>query len=475
MTIAETVEQNDVVQTLYLSFLGRAADPAGRDFLTRFVDLGNPEAVAALGDAFVSSAEFQNSFAAGSSEDFVRSVHFNLFDRNADIEEVRLWTDRLDEQAFDGQVLDRADLPGAVLDAARESDLEAYQAKLFIADYFTDQTARGGYLPDALTFPALRGNDELYADLNSLDSRNDTLALDVVGRSLDGNPLYAATVGTGETELLFITQQHGDEPIGTEAAMYFLEFLSGDTETARALREEVTVTVVPRVNPDGFARWEREVGGERGLVDPRLNNQEIDLNRTYDPAALFGADRAPESVAVRELLGRLDPDFVFDYHGQGNYRDAEGQLDTMSVLWPTNSGVDPAVVAASKRAVAAIAASLEDHEYGQITLYPGADTASIARNGFSLAGTPGVLVEQRFGQEMAELARGLDLDYSALISALALEGFITMKGLVEAAADGSLETLDPSLAEQIPQRSPSIPYAELYSDDRYGAGDLLMA
>ena len=38
---------------------------------------------------------------------------------------------------------------------------------------------------------------------------------------------------------------------------------------ARALREEVTVTVVPRVNPDGFARWEREVGGERGLTVPR--------------------------------------------------------------------------------------------------------------------------------------------------------------------------------------------------------------
>ena len=59
-------------------------------------------------------------------------------------------------------------------------------------------------------------------------------------------------------------------------------------------------------------------------------------------------------------------------------------------------------------------------------------------NGFALGGTPTVLVEQRFLQEMNELARGLDLDYSALVSALALEGFITMKGLVEAAADAAL-------------------------------------
>ena len=157
-----------------------------------------------------------------------------------------------------------ADLPGAVLDAARESDLEAYEAKLFIADYFTDQAAAGGWLPGALTFPALRGNDELYADLNGLDSRYDTLALAVVGQSLDGNPLYAATVGTGDASLLFITQQHGDEPIGTEAAQYFLEFLAGDTALARSLREEVTVTVVPRVNPPRRAPGGGGGGGGRG-------------------------------------------------------------------------------------------------------------------------------------------------------------------------------------------------------------------
>ncbi len=470
MTIAATVDSGDVVQTLYLSFLGRPAEPAARDFLEQFVDLGDPAAVAALADLFVSSSEFQDSFAAGSPENYVRSVYFNLFDRNADIDEVEFWTDRLD-----GQGLDRAELPGAILETARQSDLEAFEAKLFIADYFTDQTERGGYLPDALTFPALRSNDELYADLNRLDARYETLSLEVVGQSLDGNPLYAATVGTGDTNLLFITQQHGNEPIGTEAAMHLLDFLSEDTELARSLRDELTVTVVPRVNPDGFARWERQVGGERGLTNPRLNNEELDLNRTYDPATPFGADVAPESVAVRDLVGRLDPDFLFDYHGQGNYRDEDGDLVTMSVLWPTTAGVDPAVVDASKRAVAAIAASLEESDYDRLTLYPGEDNPAIARNGFALGGTPTVLVEQRFLQEMGELARGLDLDYSALVSALALEGFITMRGLVEAAADGSLETLGPSLAEQLPARPPSIPYADLYSDDRYGAEELLIA
>src|SRR3712207_1393629 len=95
MAIAAAVGSDDVVQTLFLSFFGREADPAARDFLTRFVDLGDPTAVAALGDAFVSSQEFQDSFAGRSSENYVRSVYLNLFDRNAGVDEVELWTDRL--------------------------------------------------------------------------------------------------------------------------------------------------------------------------------------------------------------------------------------------------------------------------------------------------------------------------------------------------------------------------------------------
>jgi hypothetical protein len=50
-----------------------------------------------------------------------------------------------------------------------------------------------------------------------------------------------------------------------------------------------------------------------------------------------------------------------------------------------------------------------------------------------------------------------------------------MQGLVEAAADGSIGTLDPAIADQVPQRSPNITYAELYSDDRYGAEEVFIA
>lgn len=457
-------------QTINLAFLGDAIDYDAREFLTSFSDLEAPGALESLSDAYVSSSAFEASYAATSDEALVRSVVFNLFDRNTGIDEVTEWTGQLASGAIDA-----SDLPFAILDAARESDIEAYQSKLFIADYVTATEEAGGYVPETLTTQALRSNAELYAELAALDEASEDLSLAQVGTSLGGNPLYTATVGTGEREIVFISQQHGDEPIGTEAAMHFLNFLTSDTEEAAAIREGATITFLPRVNPDGFARWEQEAGGVRGVLDPRVNNEGQDLNRTYDPAAPFSADVAPKSVAVRELIASIDPDFVLDYHGQGNYRDEDGNLDTMSVLWPTNPDVDTDIRDQSQRAVVALDQAFDEFDFGQLTLYPGSDNPAIARNGFSLAGTPGVLVEQRYSQEMFAISEGLDLDYSALRSALALQGFITMKGLATAVADGSIDDLDPQQALEIPDRSDYIQYADLYSDDAYVSDDLMIA
>lgn len=457
-----------LVQTANLAFLGDAVSHDVRSFLVEYADLGSCGAVEALSDAYLSSPAFAETYAATSDEALVRSVFFNLFDRNTDVEEVEYWTGALESDAVED-----AALPYAVLGAARESDIEAYEAKLFIADYVTDARAEGAYVPDTLTTQSLHGNAELYAELAALDAESDDLSLDQAGTSLEGNPLYTATVGTGERELVFVTQQHGDEPIGTEAALLFLDFLISDDPEAQAIRDGATITVMPRVNPDGFARWELEADGVRGLTDPRLNENGQDLNRTYDPENPFSADFAPESAAVKEVIAEIDPDLVLDYHGQGNYRDDSGDLDTMSVLWPTNPEVSEDIRDTSKQAVVAIENALEEYDYDQLTLYPGSDNPAIARNGLSLDGTPGVLVEQRFLQEMFVISEGLDLDYSALTSALALEGFITMKGLASAAADGSLFELDPDLALEIPERSDSIEFAELYSDDAYVPEDMM--
>ncbi|WP_420392000.1 M14 family zinc carboxypeptidase [Acuticoccus sp.] len=461
MNIIRGLDAPTAVQTVHLALFGDEVPLAELDFLTENANLGRLAAVRSLADAYIAGDDFQESYAGSGPEAFVRALFFNLFDRNASIREAERWTTRLENGLDDAKLLFR------VLNNASEADLEAWRSKLFIADYFTEQEAVDGYVPDQLTFQELTPNAELYAELEELDERSDDLSLEVIGASLDGRPLYAATVGTGATKVLFITQQHGDEPIGTESALYLLDFLTGDSELAQQIRSELTVVVVPRVNPDGFERLEQEIGGVRGLVDPRLNDNAQDLNRTYDPDDPFSVSFAPESVAVRRLAEALDPDLLLDYHGQGNYRTDDGDLVTLSVLWPTNEGVDPAVVEDAKKAVAAIVQSVEGNGFSEITLYPGSDNPAIARNGFSLRDVPTILVEQRFGSETFALSRGLDLDYSALISALALEGFITMKGLLETIAEGEFEALDTAVADALPERPPFLPYGDLYGDDAY--------
>src|SRR3712207_8928382 len=69
--------------------------------------------------------------------------------------------------------------------------------------------------------------------------------LGVIGRSNEGRPLRLASVGYGRTRLLYITQQHGDEPLGTPAAVRMLWAL-GVPRTAwhRWLLSRVTIDVV---------------------------------------------------------------------------------------------------------------------------------------------------------------------------------------------------------------------------------------
>jgi len=449
------------VQTIYLGVLGRAAVPSERAFWVEQIDAIPSEL---LTDILLNSAEFVGSFAGQSDEAFVRALHFNLFDRNINQPEVDDWVARIEAEALDSGAILRA-----VLDEAREADIEAYQAKLAIVDYVTDQTEVDGYVPDTLTVPGFRSNAELYGELFMLDMEYDTLDLEQMGSSIAGNPLYAANVGTGETELVIITQQHGDEPTGTEGALLFLDWMSGDTAGAAEAREALSVTVMPRVNPDGFARWEREVGGERGLVDPRRNEAEVDLNRSYDPENPVNPLHSPESEAVIDLIADRDPVLVLDYHNQNLYRADDGSVDTMSVLWATNADVGPALTEIGQKAAVAIGNALEDYEFSNYTLFPGSENPALARNGLALEGTATLLIEQRYLEEMFEFTIGLEQDMSAVSSALALEAFQSMQGVVEALADGSFVDLDVEQALAIPERSAAIDFDDLYSDDIYGA------
>jgi hypothetical protein len=127
------------------------------------------------------------------------------------------------------------------------------------------------------------------------------VSLEAIGRSNEGRDLYLAKVGRGPTTVLYVTQQHGNEPLGTEAALQLLRRLGGGGAWNSVL-DRLTVLVVPRVNPDGAERfWRQNYNPTCHLRVPPLHdcaaNQGYDINRWHDLAE--PVNPVPEALAVQ--------------------------------------------------------------------------------------------------------------------------------------------------------------------------------
>jgi predicted deacylase len=292
-----------------------------------------------------------------------------------------------------------------------------------------------------ISLNGLTSNAELAAELDRLAARHpDTVEVDRIGRSVEGRPLESVTVGDGPRTLLVLTQVHGDEPLGTEAVLQLLRSVAAPTPAAAALRDAVTIVAVPRINPDGWERYQDRDFAD-GL-DPRRNSNDIDLNRTFGPTTV-DLGLAPEAVAVQSLVAATEPDLVLDYHHQVSYTtEGSDDLVTMSVLWGTHPEVAPEVADDGRRAVAVMAGSLARHGHAEVTLYPRSDTATTARNGLSLDGYPTVLVEQRGQQDVGQKGHG----------ALVREALVSMRAVADSLADGSFDAVDPADADLLPER-----------------------
>ena len=118
----------------------------------------------------------------------------------------------------------------------------------------------------------------------------------VAGQSQGGLPLQALhfSRGAGRPLVLLIGQQHGDEPAGAEALLVLARQLA--TGPLAPLLDQIDVTLLPRVNPDG-AEWQR-----------RLSQDGTDINRDH---LLL---RTPEARAVAALVQRQRPLVVVDLH-----------------------------------------------------------------------------------------------------------------------------------------------------------------
>ena len=81
----------------------------------------------------------------------------------------------------------------------------------------------------------------------------------MIGSSVSGEELVAYHYGTGDTEILLVGGTHGSySPNTSVLGENLMEYFE---ENPEAIPEDITVTIIPNLNPDGFA-----VGGTDGSL-----------------------------------------------------------------------------------------------------------------------------------------------------------------------------------------------------------------
>ncbi|MBC7836855.1 hypothetical protein H7X87_03710 [Acetobacteraceae bacterium] len=156
----------------------------------------------------------------------------------------------------------------------------------------------------------------------------------IIGTSVEGRNITAYHYGQGDTELLFIGGIHGGYAWNTVLLAY--ELVDYLAEHPEAVPSDVTVTVIPVLNPDGLetvvgttSRFSlSDVPSSSGETIPgRFNANNVDLNRNFDcewqasgvwqNTKVSGGDNAfsePESQAIKTYIEMNMPSAVIAWY-----------------------------------------------------------------------------------------------------------------------------------------------------------------
>ncbi len=153
--------------------------------------------------------------------------------------------------------------------------------------------------------------------LIALHASRGTWQVSSAGFSFEGREIKLLKAGRGAVKVLLWSQMHGDEPTATMALFDIFNFLEAGNDGFDSLRESVlndmTLYVVPMLNPDGAERFQRATA------------QMIDMNR--DALAL----QTPEARILKGLVETLKPDFGFNLHDQ-NPRYTAGRSPKLAAM-----------------------------------------------------------------------------------------------------------------------------------------------
>lgn len=125
--------------------------------------------------------------------------------------------------------------------------------------------------------------------------------------------------GSGEKKIFIWSQMHGNETTGTKALIDLFAYL--DAEESNTLRKNISLYIIPILNPDGAVKF------------TRTNAQGVDMNRDVLER------KSPEINFLIDNLERIKPDYCFNLHDQRNIFNPKGFKNpaTLSFLAPSEN------------------------------------------------------------------------------------------------------------------------------------------
>jgi hypothetical protein len=239
-----------------------------------------------------------------------------------------------------------------------------------------------------------------------LISLSEKFRLEKLGESVEGRPINAVYLGNGKKKVILWSQMHGNESTATRAILDILNFFSrssGFSELENNLLDNLTICILPMLNPDGTARFQRR------------NALEIDLNRD---ARAF---EATESIILRDLIAEFKPDYAFNLHDQKRFYNIEGtgKPSTIAFLAPAYN-IEEETNPSRARAMQLIAdlrGQLETIIPGQVGIYD--DTYSPRAFGDYTQGSGASTILVESGWERSDMEKEFvrKLNFCFLISA----------------------------------------------------------
>ncbi len=254
----------------------------------------------------------------------------------------------------------------------------------------------------------------------------DLFEMEKVGESGEGRSINHVRVGRGPFRVLLWSQMHGDESTATSALFDLFEYIRAHRQdpAVRGILSNLTLHVVPMVNPDGAERFQRR------------NVQSIDINR--DALRL----QTPEGRALKAVRDRFQPRVGFNLHNQ-NWRTSVGDppkpasISLLSVAYDEKRSENDGRKL-TKKICAVIRESLEPFASGQIGRYDDSFEVRAFGDNITLWGTPVVLIETGPWPSENPDAALVRLNFVALVSAL------------DALATGRVKRADPDRYEELP-------------------------